>query len=77
MNSKTKSGLLDIIKDGEAYKADLQRTIETLRAEIARKDAALKAIAEYDEQPIWMDDRDDAANDMLRIARKELGLESD
>jgi len=35
---------------------------------------ALRKIATFDEQPIWDDDRDDAANEMLEIARKELEL---
>lgn len=36
-------------------------------------EATLQKIATYDEEPIWDDDRDDAANDMLRIAREALG----
>lgn len=34
---------------------------------------ALIQISNYDEQSIWTDDRDDAADDMLEIARKALG----
>lgn len=34
--------------------------------------AALKEIAEYDQQSIWMDDRDDAANGMLNVAREAI-----
>ena len=40
---------------------------------IQRQRTALSEIATYDEQPIWGDDRDDAANAMLEIARKGLG----
>ena len=36
---------------------------------------ALQKIANYDRESIWNDDRDDAAYDMLNIARKALGLE--
>lgn len=34
--------------------------------------AALEKIANYDEQPIWSDDRDDAADAMLELAREAL-----
>lgn len=36
---------------------------------------ALEKIAHFDEESIWMDDRDDAAYAMLSVARKALGLE--
>lgn len=36
---------------------------------------ALEKIATYDEESIWMDSRDDAADTMLYIARQALGLE--
>jgi hypothetical protein len=39
--------------------------------------AALEKIAHYDEESIWMDSRDDSANDMLSIARVALGLEEE
>jgi hypothetical protein len=42
--------------------------IKTLRA-------ALECIARFDENPLWHDSRDDAANAMLSIARAALGLE--
>ena len=36
---------------------------------------ALEKIADYDGESIWLDDRDEAAKDMLDIARKALGRE--
>lgn len=45
--------------------------------EVKKLRTALFKIANYDEEPIWFDDRDDAANDMLRIARVSLGLEEE
>jgi len=33
---------------------------------------ALEKIASYDDEPIWNDDRDDAANEMLELAREAL-----
>jgi hypothetical protein len=36
---------------------------------------ALEQVARYDDQSIWSDDRDDAADDMLSIAREALGEE--
>lgn len=47
---------------------------ETEMDELVRLRAALKHIAEYDEAPIWSDSRDDAANDMLGIARRAIGI---
>jgi hypothetical protein len=38
---------------------------------------ALERIADYDGESIWMDSRDDAADDMLSIARVALGREKD
>lgn len=38
---------------------------------------ALKKIANYDDEPIWSDDRDEAADAMLRIARLALGDEEE
>jgi hypothetical protein len=38
---------------------------------------ALERIADYDCESIWMDSRDDAADDMLSIARVALGLEEE
>jgi hypothetical protein len=38
---------------------------------------ALEKIAGYDCESIWMDSRDDAADDMLSIARVALGREKD
>ena len=36
---------------------------------------ALERIAHYDEESIWMDDRDDAAHAILAIARVALGIQ--
>lgn len=41
-------------------------------ADIERLRAALKEISTYDEQPIWSDSRDDAADGMLTIACRAL-----
>ena len=41
---------------------------ESLKA----KQKALEEIAHYDEQSIWMDDRDDASDAMLDVARQAL-----
>ena len=38
---------------------------------------ALEKIASYDGESIWMDSRDDAANNMLSIARVALGWEKE
>lgn len=38
---------------------------------------ALEKIANYDGESIWNDDRDDAANNMLSIARVALGWEEE
>lgn len=46
--------------------------ISSLQSENKRLREALVAISEYDGQPIWNDDRDDAAQDMLDIAAKSL-----
>lgn len=40
----------------------------------AKYETAIRAIATFDEQPIWDDDRDDAAEEMLSVARKALGV---
>jgi hypothetical protein len=53
---------------------DMAKTIAAYHTDIQRLRAALKEIAEFDEQSIWNDDRDDAANAMLSIARKTLGI---
>ncbi len=39
--------------------------------------AALEKIATYDRESIWMDSRDDAADNMLSIARVALGWEEE
>ena len=49
----------------------------TLEAELEKFRSALEKIAHYDEESIWNDDRDDAADDMLSIARQALGLEEE
>lgn len=46
-------------------------------SDIEKYKAALEKIAQFDEESIWMDDRDDAANEMLSIARVALGLEEE
>jgi len=38
---------------------------------------ALEKIANYDDESIWMDSRDDAVDMMLSIARQALGWEED
>lgn len=35
---------------------------------------ALEKIHNYPDEPIWWDDRDDAANEMVRIAGEVIGL---
>ena len=40
---------------------------------VERYKVALTEIARYDEESIWGDDRDDAANNMLSVARTALG----
>ncbi|GEM_PF-3690519 len=49
----------------------------TDRETIQKFGEALEKIANYDQESIWMDDRDDAANNMLSIARVALGWEKD
>ena len=46
-------------------------------SDIEKYKAALEKIARFDEESIWADDRDDAANEMLSIARVALGLEEE
>lgn len=53
-------------------KSPLVKMIKELGAINIKFEAALKSIASYDEESIWMDDRDDAADDMLSIARNAL-----
>lgn len=48
-----------------------------LLAENKRMHEALEKIARYDDEPIWFDDRDDAADGMLHIARAALGEEEE
>lgn len=55
-------------------------TVEQLQIQYGRMiqlarglERALRTIARYDEESIWDDDRDDAANAILEIARKALG----
>lgn len=47
----------------------------TDRETIVKFGEALEKIAHYDEESIWMDSRDDAADNMLSIARVALGWE--
>lgn len=50
---------------------------DAMRLRLESALSALNEIADYDQQSIWSDDRDDAANDMLRIARKAIGREGE
>lgn len=43
--------------------------------ELKRLREAIQIIANYDNESIWFDDRDDAADNMLEIARKACGNE--
>lgn len=49
----------------------------TDRETIQKFGEALEKIANYDGESIWMDNRDDAANNMLHIARVALGREEE
>lgn len=51
---------------------DAEQKVERLRAERDCYKDALTRIARYDRESIWRDDRDDAADDMLEIARLAL-----
>ncbi len=51
------------------------RMIHTMNDELEKFRKALEEIAYYDEESIWQDDRDDAADNMLSIARQALGIE--
>lgn len=53
-------------------KSNEQITIQMSTAVFLEMFSALKVIANYEEQPIWADSRDDAANDMIRIAQETL-----
>jgi hypothetical protein len=46
-----------------------------MNEELERFREALQKIAQYDDYPIWYDDRDEAADNMMYIARKALGME--
>lgn len=61
----------DPAKKAAALKSfsDFARSIEV---QMCKFKFALQEIARYDEQPIWNDDRDDAADGMLELARKAL-----
>jgi hypothetical protein len=48
-----------------------ENTINLLQR-IMELEAALRRIAQYDQEPIWMDSRDDAANEMIEIACEAL-----
>lgn len=49
----------------------------TDRETIQKFGEALEKIANYDQESIWYDSRDDAADNMLSIARKALGWEKE
>jgi hypothetical protein len=48
-------------------------TVMTQGVENLKYKTALETLADYDEQPIWADSRDDAADGMLTVAREALG----
>lgn len=50
-------------------------TLRLLSACVLNLREDMSRIARYDQESIWRDDRDDAARDMLRIARVALGEE--
>lgn len=52
---------------------DMSQTIATYHQEIKKYKEALEKIADFDGESIWNDDRDDAANAMLSVAREALG----
>lgn len=66
-------GMADHVMSCE--KSPLVKMIKGAKDLNDRLTLALHEIANYDQQPIWDDDRDDAANAMLYIARQALGLE--
>jgi hypothetical protein len=49
----------------------------TDRETIQKFGEALEKIANYDQESIWSDSRDDAADNMLAIAREALGWKED
>ena len=65
----------DVIRERDALKSE----VEELRKDnskfvwkAATLMGALSTIAAYDEEPIWDDDRDDAADQMLDVARQAI-----
>lgn len=65
------SGKLTALRYGEPWRDCVgDNLILMLAYELSECRIALDRIAHYDEQPLWSDDRDDAANAMLDIARE-------
>lgn len=77
------SGFAMSMSGGQMALANVQQVQQLSKnAEEIQKDnikylKALEKIADYDGESIWMDDRDDAANNMLTIARVALGREEE
>lgn len=64
-------GDLQMKPGDQAY--DIIRTaLKTLASERDKYKAALTVIANYDNESIWMDDRDDAAGEILELAAEAL-----
>jgi hypothetical protein len=59
----------------QAEQEEMARDVQKLLTENDKFRKALNKIARYDEESIWMDDRDDAAYGMLAVARVALGLQ--
>jgi hypothetical protein len=65
-----------LVNNEPEWAANQIRHRDKLETELAAARAALETIARYDEESIWDDDRDDAANAMLYVAREALGEKS-
>jgi hypothetical protein len=68
--------LSKILAEGLPQHSDLDELMDAFRElrEVHLKyKATLELLARYDGQPIWCDDRDDAANEMVRLAGEVLG----
>ena len=63
-----------LVKNEPEWAANQIRHRDKLETELAAARAALETIAKYDDESIWDDDRDDAANAMLWVARDALKL---
>lgn len=72
--------IYDLCHEIEKLPASEQATKVVVMASALEKPAtklvkALQTIAQYDKESIWSDDRDDAADGMLSVAREALGIE--